>query len=606
MCGISGIYLRNGCADRKRLAESARMLSHRGPDHADSYVDGSFGMAHTRLSIIDLGGGDQPLFARDGELVLIANGEIYNFIELRRDLEKQGHRFKTRSDSEVILHAYVQYGKDFLKFLHGMFAFALYDKADRRLILARDRLGIKPLFLAHLADGVAFASEIKALQCMDPAPPRVDPNGLIEYLQNQFSSGRTTLLEGYERLLPGEAVCIDQGHVHERWRYWSPLEIKPAAMDFEEARETFDRLMETVMRQHMRSDVPFGLFLSGGVDSSILLALLSRYTDEPIRTFSVGFADTRLTDELPQAERLARRFGSRHTAIRPTAEAIFHSLPYAVWMADDLMRDYASLPTVLLAQAAGKELKVVFSGEGGDEVFAGYGRYRSSILERRIKGILAPGSGGFRTRGTLRGRWPQRLLTPELFRRLPSARIPFVDAWQATPLDWSDLQRMQYVDLVTALPDNLLVKLDRMLMGWSLEGRVPFLDHRVVAFGLALPDRLKVTGRHGKVFLKRWAAGYLPADHLFGPKRGFHVPLGEWLKGGFLEVLADVLPRHAAIRTWFRPEGVARLIQACRSAGPSSRMVWALLQFAIWHHFFIDGQNQRPPVKLDPLEILQR
>ncbi len=606
MCGITGIFLRNGFADRKRLAESARTLSHRGPDHTDSFVDGPFGMAHTRLSIIDLGGGDQPLFARNGELALIANGEIYNFIELRRDLEKLGHRFTTRSDSEAILHAYVQYGKDFLKVLHGMFAFALYDKTDRRLILARDRLGIKPLFLAHLAGGVAFASEIKALLHLDSGPPEVNPAGLIEYLQNQFSSGRTTLLKGCERLLPGEAVLIEQGQVRERWRYWSALEIKPVAMDFEEARDVFDRLMETVMRQHMRSDVPFGLFLSGGVDSAILLALLSRYKDEPIRTFSIGFSDTRLADELPQAERLARRFGSRHTAIRPDAEAIFHSLPYTVWAADDLMRDYASLPTAILAQAAAKELKVVFSGEGGDEVFAGYGRYRSSSLERWIKGILAPGSGGFRTRGTLRGRWPQRLLKPEVLGCLKTARSPFVEAWQATPFDWSDLQRMQYVDLVTALPDNLLVKLDRMLMGWGLEGRVPFLDHRVVTFGLGLPDDLKVTAKHGKAFLKRWALEYLPADHLYGPKRGFHVPVAEWIRGRFLTALAEVLPRHAAIRSWFRPEGVAQLIRTCRSSGPGIRIVWALLQFAIWHHFFIDGKGQRPPVKLDPLEILDR
>ena len=316
MCGITGLYLEKGTIDPIKLDGAAQTLTHRGPDNSDSFVDGSFGMAHTRLSIIDLSGGDQPLFARNKELILIANGEIYNFIELRRDLAKRGHHFATRSDSEVILHAYVQYGKDFLRVLHGMFAFALYDKTDRRLILARDRLGIKPLFLAHLAEGVAFASEIKALRYLDSAPPQIYPDGLIEYLQNQFSSGRTTLLQGYERLLPGEAVCIEQGRVRERWRYWSPLEIKPVAMDFQEARDAFDQLMETVMRQHMRSDVPFGLFLSGGVDSSILLALLSRYKDEPIRTFSVGFCDTRLADELPQAERLARRFGSRHTAIR--------------------------------------------------------------------------------------------------------------------------------------------------------------------------------------------------------------------------------------------------------------------------------------------------
>jgi asparagine synthase (glutamine-hydrolysing) len=604
MCGITGMYVKNGFADPKHLVESVRTLSHRGPDHAGSYIDGPFGMAHTRLSIIDLSGGDQPLFARNGELVLMANGEIYNFIELRRDLEKSGHRFSTQSDSEVILHAYMAYGKDFLQTLNGMFAFALYDKANHRLILARDRLGIKPLFLAQLANGVAFASEIKALLGLFDSAPEIDPAGLVEYLQNQFCSGRKTILKGCERLLPGEAVCIEQGVLRERWRYWSPLTVEPAAINEPEAQETFDRLMETVMREHMRSDVPFGLFLSGGVDSSILLALLSRFKDEPIRTFSIGFSGTTLTSELPQAEKLARHFGSRHTSIQPDAEAIFHCLPYTVWAADELMRDYASLPTALLAEAAGRELKVVFSGEGGDEAFAGYRRYRTSRLERWIKGVAAPGTGGFRTRGALRGRWPQRLLKPDLLPYVPAARNVFVNAWKAAPGAWSDLQRMQYVDLVTALPDNLLVKLDRMLMGWSLEGRVPFLDHRVVEFGLGLPDDVKIDGKQGKSFLRHWAAKYLPADHLSGPKRGFYVPIGEWTTGRYQTVLADVLPRHPAIRAWFRPEGVKELIGKCPSSAPATRLVWALLQFVIWYQLFITGHGQRPPVKADPLEVI--
>ncbi len=604
MCGITGMYVKNGFADRKQLVESALTLSHRGPDHTDSYIDGPFGMAHTRLSIIDLSGGDQPLFARNGELVLIANGEIYNFIELRRELEQAGHRFSTQSDSEVILHAYMAYGKEFLQTLNGMFAFALYDKTNQRLILARDRLGIKPLFLAHLANGVAFASEFKALMRFFDSAPEIDPAGLVEYLQNQFCSERKTILKGCERLLPGEAVCIEKGTLRERWQYWSPLTVEPVAMDGPEAHETFDRLMETVMHEHMRSDVPFGLFLSGGVDSSILLALLSRFKDEPIRTFSVGFSGTTLTSELPQAEKLARHFGSRHTSIRPDAEAIFNCLPYSVWAADELMRDYASLPTALLAEAAGRELKVVFSGEGGDEVFAGYRRYRTSRLERWFKGVTAPGTGGFRTRGALRGRWPHRLLKPDLLPFVAAARTPFVNAWKATPGDWSDLQRMQYVDLVTALPDNLLVKLDRMLMGWSLEGRVPFLDHRVVEFGLGLPDHLKVNGNQGKSFLRHWAAKHLPAGHLGGPKRGFYVPIGEWTTGRFLTALADVLPRHPAIRNWFRPEGVKELLAKCPSSVPATRLVWALLQFVIWYQLFIVGHGQRPPVKADPLEVI--
>ena len=604
MCGITGIFLCDATVDATTLHRAAQTLSHRGPDHGDQFIHGQFGMAHTRLSIIDLTSGDQPLFARNEELVLIANGEIYNFIELRRDLEQQGHRFKTGSDSEVILHAYIRYGKDFLRHLHGMFAFALYDKVHQRLILARDRLGIKPLFMAQLSSGIAFASELKAILTLDDRPASIEPEGLLGYLQHQFSTDRRTILVNYERILPGEAVCIESGVVKERWRYWTALDVNPIEIDEDTAQQDFDQLMETVMIEHMRSDVPFGLFLSGGVDSAILLALLSRFAKEPIRTFSVGFANTRLQDELPMAESIARQFASRHTSIRPTEEQIFFSLPYTVWAADELMRDYASLPTALLAQAAAKELKVVFSGEGGDEVFAGYGRYRTAPLERWFKNILAPGTGGFRTRGTFRAKWPRILFGDRLRHSALNARKSFMNAWCSTPSDWTDLQRMQYTDIVTALPDNLLVKLDRMLMGWGLEGRVPFLDHRVVEFGLSLPDSMKSDGHQGKAFLKRWAARFVPEDHLYGPKRGFHVPVGEWLQGRFLERLVNVLPQHPAIKSWFRPDGVKVLLQKCQPTGPTSRMVWALLQFAVWHQIFIESKGQRPPEKLDPLEII--
>jgi asparagine synthase (glutamine-hydrolysing) len=606
MCGICGIYLRDGQVDRERLQEAAQKLRHRGPDHTGCFIDGPIGLAHTRLSIIDLSGGDQPLFARNGELVLIANGEIYNYIELRTELKKKGHHFETHSDSEVVLHAYMEYGSGFLEHLNGMFAFAIYDKASGELLLARDRLGIKPLFMACLPGGIAFASELKALFSLNSGDPQIDPAGLAAYLQNQFATETTTLVKNVERVLPGEAVVVRRGRIEKRWRYWSPLKVRPAPMDFAEAQERFDAMMERVMLEHIRSDVPFGLFLSGGVDSSILLALLNHHANKPLRTFSVGFSGTRIRDELPVAERLAERFASRHTSIRPTPADIFHSFPLTVWAADELMRDYANLPTILLAKAAGSELKVVFSGEGGDEVFAGYGRYRSSFMERWLKGLMAPGSGGFRTRGTLRGSWPRRLFREDLLDAARSARGPFVRAWESTPQGWSDLQRMQYIDLTTALPDNLLVKLDRMLMGFSLEGRVPFLDHRVVEFGLGLPDRLKVAGGQGKLFLKKWAARFLPEEQLFTPKHGFNVPVGEWLRGDLLDRLRPVLPRHPAIREWFRTAGVEELIARCRTSGPTSRMVWALFQFALWHQIFIVDKGRRPAERTDPVEMISR
>jgi asparagine synthase (glutamine-hydrolysing) len=354
----------------------------------------------------------------------------------------------------------------------------------------------------------------------------------------------------------------------------------------------------------MRSDVPFGLFLSGGTDSAVLLALLSRLKNEPIRTFSVGFPGTSLTDELPAAGAMAKLFSARHEVITPNMKEIFGVMPLTVWAADDLMRDYANLPTCLLSMAAARELKVVFSGEGGDEVFGGYGRYRSSRLERIGKSLIAPGSGGFRTRGAYRGRWPAKLFGQSLFKAARDFRRPFINAWTQTPDPWSDLMRMQYVDLVTAMPDNLLVKADRMMMAWGLEGRVPFLDHRIVEFGLTLPDPLKTGSGQGKLFLKRWASRYIPEEHLFTKKKGFHVPVGEWFDESFVTSLQRVLPENRGVSEWFDPKGISILLDRCIGSSILTRMVWAIYQFAIWHSLFIEGNGERPPVFTDPLELL--
>lgn len=604
MCGIAGIYLNEGAADADLLQRMAGTLGHRGPDDSGVHLDGRLGLAHTRLSIIDVAGGHQPLFARNGELALVANGEIYNHVELRAELEDKGHRFTTHSDCETILYAYLEYGDGFLDHLVGMFAFALYDRAHGRLILARDRLGIKPLYYTVTPQGVAFASEVKTLLKLPDLGRQVHAPALVEYVQNQFNSGRQTILEGVKRLLPGEVLEIEADHSHAHRRYWSPTAVKPAAMTLDDAKTRFDALMETVMHQHMRTDVPFGLFLSGGVDSSILLALLTRYHDHPVRSFSVGFPGTTIIDELPNAELLARKFASDHTVLEPDEQAMLQRLPYAVWAADDLMQDFANLPTSMLAEAAGRELKVVFTGEGGDEVFAGYGRYRMSGALRALRNLVVPGSGGFRIRGVFRGRWPRRIYGPDLRAAENAWREPFVTAWRECPAGWSDLQRMQYTDLVTALPDNLLVKVDRMLMGWGMEGRVPFLDHRVVEFGLAMPDDLKVQGRQGKAFLKHWAAGFLPEEALWRRKRGFAVPVGDWLQGQFLDRLEALLPKHAAIQTWFDPTGINHLFRRHRAKGDMARHLWTLMQFAIWHQLFVDGEGGAPPALQDPLELL--
>ncbi len=601
MCGITGVYSIRGEVETARIERATMALAHRGPDDSGIFMAGTFGMGHTRLSIIDLVGGHQPLYAGDGRLVLTANGEIYNHVELRKELQARGQRFVTQSDSEVILHAYLAWGDAFIERLNGMFAFALYDKATQRLILARDRLGIKPLFLAHLPNGIAFASEIKGLLPYFEREPAINPDGLLQYLHNHFSSRATTLLEGVERIAPAEIVTIERGRVVQRRRYWK-LELKARRhLGFAAASDEFDTIMETVMREHMRSDVRYGLFLSGGVDSSVLLALLNRYSDGPVHTFSVGFAGT-CRDELPIARSVANQFGSHHTEIRPTPADILESLPYVAWAADDLMRDDANLPTALLAQFASEDLKVVFAGEGGDEVFAGYGHYRRLWLQRQAKRLIAPGAGGFRSRGNLCGTWSRQLLPLPLRNRLPATRQPFIDTWRDAPRNSTDLQHRQYTDLNTVLPDNLLVKLDRMLMGCGLEGRVPFLDHRIVEFGLSLPNNLKVDGRCGKVFLKRWAERLLPRELLYAKKRGFGVPMGEFFRDDFKHRLGDVLPRHPAIREHFRDEGVRRLVAGYGGNGVVNRLTWSLLQFAVWHELLFSGRAAER--RQDPLELI--
>jgi asparagine synthase (glutamine-hydrolysing) len=604
MCGIAGVYLRSATADPDELRGMAKLLGHRGPDDVGIHTDGALGLAHTRLSIIDTGGGHQPMVDESG-LALVANGEIYNYVELMDDLRRRGCRFATRSDSETILHAYAVHGRRFLRHLNGMFAFALYDRGRKELVLARDRLGIKPLYYAALPDRVVFASEIKALLPQLPRVPQIQPEAFAQFLRNQFHTGRETVLQGVHRVLPGEALAIRADLTIEPWRYWSALDVQPQHCRFEDARQAFDGLMEVVIREHMRSDVPYGLFLSGGADSGTLLALIRRRHEGPLRTFSVGYTGVEMKDELAEAERIAREFETEHTSLNLDLRSLFARLPFTVWAADDLMFDYASLPTSLLAERAGRELKVVFTGEGGDEVFAGYGRYRRSAFQAWFSSLTAPGSGGFRTRDQWRRRWRQQVFGPEIRKAAGNAHHPFVEAWQSCPKGWSALQRRQYVDVWTALPDNLLVKVDRMLMAFGLEGRVPYLDHRVVEFGLSLPDRLKVRRRQGKVFLKRWGEQFVSRDHLWQPKRGFHVPVGDWLRGPVLDHLIAKLPKNPAIRAWFDPRAVSEMLQAYRAGIEASREIWCLLQFAIWHRLFIDSPGLRPTPDEDALAWIE-
>lgn len=601
MCGIAGGYYFKGKLDEQRLQRSAKALEHRGPDGFGVYSHKQVGLVHTRLAIVDLAGGDQPLHSPDGHLHLIANGEVYNDPELRRtDLhqnKENAFRPLTGSDCESILQVYERNGIEGFKQLNGMFAFALYDERNERVLLVRDRLGIKPLFYAKTSDGVVFASELKGIRPLLNEQPQIEPEALSGFLDYQFHGGKDTIFKQVKRVLPGQCLEIHaDGKIIEH-QYWTAQTVVSRQVTVDEAIEEFEPLFHQVMKEHLRSDVPLGLFLSGGIDSSVLLAELTEKYDQPLRTYSIGFPDGK--DELSQANVLAKQFGTEHTPLVLTNQDMFERIVHMVWATDELMRDYACLPLAMLSDVASKDLKVVFSGEGGDEAFAGYRRYSDSI-ESKLKSLVF-GSGGVKSRGQWStGRQTSKARNPLL--RQTSPRDVFKQAWADAPSHWSKMQKLQYVDLTTSLPDNLLVKSDRILMAHGLEGRVPFSDHRLVEFGLSLPDEVKYQQGRGKFLIRRWAEKVLPKDHLNLPKRGFHVPVAGWLSGEFLEQLETKLMQNQAINEWFDVQQCRKIFMLQKAGKSFSREIWGMMQFAIWHGLFVEGRSSIPTTRENPLD----
>jgi len=597
MCGIGGIFSATGhCPDRS--AALLQRLSHRGPDGTGTYRDGGVQLAHTRLSIIDPAGGAQPLCSDDGALALVANGEIYNHAALRAELEGAGRRFRTHSDCEAILHAYAVYGEDCLQHLRGMFAFALFDRRRGRLLLARDRLGIKPLYLTRLSDGWGFASEIKALLALLAHTPAADTAVLARRLQEQFAGDRRTAVQGVERVLPGEAVLFDlqRPASPKRWLYWR-LPEQPARVpqSLPEAMERLDALMHQSVREHLQSDVPWGVFLSGGVDSSLLLALIHELGVRDVHTFSVMFEGAGGAQEASFAPELARRFGCRHRQLLLRPAMLKDHLARTIWAADDLTLDPAILPTSLLSQAAREQVKTVLTGEGGDEVFAGYGRYRRHPVQSWLQELR----GGYRARLRFTPQECKALFSPALSAEMRRAHAPMREAWRSLPASWSRLQRMQASDLAGELQDGLLPKVDRALMAWGLEGRVPYLDHRLVEFGFALPHALKVEGRQGKALLKHWGERYLGRDMLWNKKRGFSVPLDTLFEASDLVRLEHALPQTALVREHGKPEGVRRLVRRQRERGDAGRRLWYLVTLALWYRLLIENAGAHAPAPGD-------
>jgi len=572
MCGIAGIMTADGSApDAAALEAMKNALLHRGPDGDAVWISGDTGLVHTRLAIIDLETGDQPLFGPGGS-VLVANGEIYNYVELRDEL--MGVDFATNSDCEPVLHYYQNHGLDFAEWLRGMYALALYDPQERRLVLSRDPFGIKPLYYALIDNGVAFASEAQALLAAGFGARELRDRPVGELLQLQFTTGAHTPFEGIERVLPGETIVIAGGRIVDRRRRAALPSGGPQRLSETAALEALEVALTDSVDVHQRADVPYAMFLSGGIDSSAILALMARLNDTPVRAYTAGFPGTDAADERAHARAVAQSFGAEHVEVTFEAADFWSLLPAIAAAMDEPVADYAILPTWKLAQVAARDHKVILSGEGGDEMFGGYGRYRSLMRPWWL------GGRGMRRRGILDGLDVLRQADPAWRDGIAGAEAV------ARTEGRSRLQVAQAVDCADWLPNDLLTKLDRCLMAHGVEGRTPFLDPAVANAAFRLPDALKVKGGLGKWILRKWLEGAAPAVQAFAKKKGFTVPVGEWIAAEGARI-GPLVAAQAGVVERCRPEAVTALFTA---SGKRERFAaWTLLFFALWHQRHIVG-----------------
>lgn len=631
MCGIYGVLTLGGARrfDRGVLAQMGRAMVHRGPDDEGSHVDGELLLGMRRLSIIDVSGGHQPIASEDGNVVAVCNGEIYNFRRLRELLERAGHRFATHSDSEVIVHLYEERGDAFLEELEGMFALALWDRRRRRLLLARDPLGIKPLYYSQSQGYLAFASEAKSLFVLPHLRARLDPAALAQYLASGYVCAPASLFEDVRKLMPGEALAVEGGTVASRrfWRVPAEVDESPSESQWVEA---IRGELERAVRDQMVSDVPIGAFLSGGIDSSAVVALMSRSTERPVRTYSIGFrgsSGAELYNELPYARIVAERFRTEHHEIivQPDVATL---LPSLLWHLDEPIADAAFITTYLVSKFAREHVTVILSGVGGDELFGGYNRYMDEQYRSRYRMLPRP---------------VRRWLVEPLARRLPSDRhspllnklrlarafvladsLGFEDRYRrymevfdaaernallggrvpgqtesalarafAASGSRDPLRRLMDVDLATQLPEDLLMLTDKMSMATSLECRVPLLDQRLVQLAARIPARYRIRGGNLKHVLKLALRDLLPEPILSRAKRGFGAPIGAWFKSELAPLLREVLSESSLRRRGLLdPRAVTQVMREHeRQAADRTDHLLALLSLELWCRMYLDGES---------------
>jgi asparagine synthase (glutamine-hydrolysing) len=633
MCGICGIFIFDKMqrVDREVLSDMNRQIAHRGPDDDGFFVDGNVGLAMRRLSIIDIRTGHQPLSNEDGSIWIVFNGEIYNHGDLRKDLMSRGHRYRTQSDTETIVHLYEEYGKNCVQYLRGMFAFAIWDRARRSLFIARDRLGIKPLYYRYQGDTLLFGSEIKAILNHPRVKPEFNRGTLAEYLAFGYIAGEETMYAGINKLLPGHTLILDEDKgALQIEPYWDlNIQSDDGNRPYEHYVSEYRERLENCVSSHLMSDVPLGVFLSGGLDSSAVAALTTKIRQEPIQTFSVGYGEQRFS-ELPYARTVAEHLRSRHHEVHVSREDFFQTLPRLIWHEDEPVVWPSSVALYFVARLAREHVTVVLTGEGSDETLAGYTRYAWTLLNSRMDRVyrsispaglrallrsaigVSPIAGAYKRKleHTFLGRdgasWPsfyfdnfycafsasdqEELLTPDAKQSGGDAYAGSMRYWNGSTGDL--LHRLLYTDIKTYLVE-LLMKQDQMSMAASIESRVPFLDHALVEFTARIPPKYSTKGMAGKCILKSAVADLLPEAIMSRKKMGFPTPWEFWLKGPQLDVLEQLLLEPQTLqRRLFRKENLQRLFAEHRSGTRDhGSRIWRLLNLELWLRVCVDNDS---------------
>lgn len=627
MCGICGIIHSHSerFVDKDALLGMRDIMFHRGPDEGGFHLRNNVGLGHRRLSIIDLSTGQQPMANEDGTVWIVYNGELYNYLDLRGELIGKGHVFRTRSDTEVIVHAYEEYGERCLEHMRGMFAFAIYDHNRGTLFAAKDRIGIKPLYYTVQDGTLYFASEIKSLLTIPEVGRELDADALYRYLRVRYVPGPRTMFRNIRKLLPGQFLSYAGGELRTR-RYWDLADTPSMdpGLGYADIEERFEALLEESIRIRLMSEVPLGAFLSGGIDSSVVVARMSAMSDDPIKTFSVGYRKDYGENEFKFAKLVADRYETEHYEYRISSQNFFDFLPDFVWHLDEPVADSACIPLYFLSKYAKQYVTVVLSGEGADEVLSGYGIYRKMLaiesfrkLPRVVReDVLGNLMSMFFRRGKLRRYLDQSRLPLEtrykgvstsfgadeiggLYGRkgendLEAFFRSFMDRTEGRP----PLARMMYTDMNTWLPDDLLVKADKMTMAASQELRVPFLDHKMVEFGYSLPQDCRIRKSESKYVLRQIAKSLLPKAIMDRPKKGFSVPISQWFRDDLNEISTQVLcDPTSACAGYFDTDTIRRIIKAHGTRGiDNSDMIWTLLVFEFWHkEMFVPSHPRRSP-----------